>query len=140
VNVIWKTYSESSPFVMNNPNNNFNTREELAEIAKQNEEIADVGFIEGTQNFMEFMGKVGDEGFWRAVYDKPFSEVLGGLLKETAHDVGVFVLGNGDLFFLMPAIFFMVCTFIIGRNKFTKWILPCWFAYFISRVFFRMIL
>lgn len=130
-----------SPLLFANPiKPNSSTREELEQIRKQIEEKEDVGFIEESRSFMQFMGDIKERGVSEAIYDKPFSQVVGDFLKECAHDVGIFILGNGDFFFLMPALIFMVGTFIVGRHKYTKWIIPLWFAYFLSRAFFRMLL
>ncbi|WP_144510017.1 hypothetical protein [Bacillus sp. FJAT-22090] len=130
-----------SPLLFANPiNKNYNTREELEEISKQIEKSQDVGFIESTQNFMTFIYDIKARGLSYALYDKPFSQVLADTFTEIARALGIFILGNGDLFFLMPALAAMLGTFIIGRNKFTKFIIPLWFTYFLSRVFFRMLL
>lgn len=130
-----------SPLLFANPiNKNYNTREELEQIRKQIEKSDEVGFIEGTQNFMAFIYDIKARGLTYALFDKPFSQVLADTFTEIARAFGIFILGNGDLFFLMPALAAMVGTFIVGRNRFTKWILPLFFAYFLSRVFFRMLL
>ena len=121
-------------------NGKVNTREELEVVRQQVEKEAEVGFVEGIQNFMQFIGDVKSEGFFMAVYDKPFSVLFMETLHQIGHAIGVFILGNGDILFLLPAIVFMAGTFVVGKNKFTKWIIPCWFFYFLSRVFFRMII
>ena len=120
-------------------NGKMNTREELEIVRQQIEKESEVGFIEGTQNFMQFIGDVKRDGFFMTVYDKPFGVLFVETLQDIAHALGVFILGNGDFLFLLPAIVFMIGTFIVGKNKYTKWIIPCWFFYFLSRVFFRMI-
>lgn len=84
----------------------------------------------------DFLQKWKAEGFWEAMYDKPFSQVIGEFLKELGHDIGIFILGNGDLFFLIPAVIFFIGTWIVGRHKYTKWTLPLMFAYVLSRVFY----
>jgi Na+-translocating ferredoxin:NAD+ oxidoreductase RnfD subunit len=101
-------------------------------------ETQEVGFVESTQSFMDFISEWKAEGFWRAMYDKPFSQVAGDAMKEMAHDTSVFILSHGDLFFLMPALFFIIGTFMIGKHKYTKWIIPLSFLYFVSRIFFYM--
>ena len=121
-------------------NGKMNTREELEVVRQQVEKEAEVGFVEGIQNFMGFIEDVKAEGFFMAVYDKPFSVLFMETLQAIGHAIGVFILGNGDILFLLPAIVFMAGTFVVGKNKFTKWIIPCWFFYFLSRVFFRMII
>jgi Peptidase family M23 len=101
----------------------------------------EVGFIEGAKSFGEFLQKWNNEGsFWIAMYDKPFSQVMGEFFSELGRDIGVFILGNSDVFFLLPAIAFMLGTFIVGKNKFTKWIVPLWFGYFVATFFHKMLL
>lgn len=99
----------------------------------------EVGFIENTQNFFSFLNEVREVGLSRAIYGKPFSKVVGDFFKELFHDIGVFLLANADLFFLAPAILLMFLTFLIGRNKYTRWIIPLWFIYFITTFFHKMI-
>lgn len=94
------------------------------------------GVIDNMKNFWHFMGEWKQEGFWHAVYGKSFGEVMGDFFKELGHDIGVFILGNGDLFFLLPAVGIFLGTWIVGRNKYTKLILPLLMAYGITRVFY----
>jgi hypothetical protein len=99
------------------------------------------GFMDGIRSFGDFISKWHDTGsFWVAMYDKPFSQVMGDFFSELFRDIGVFILGNADIFFLAPAIIFMLGTFIVGKNKFTKWIVPLWFGYFLCTVFHKMLL
>lgn len=98
------------------------------------------GFVGDIQGFWGFIKEVKSEGLFNAIYGKSFFEVCKDFFSELFHDIGVFILGNGDLLFLCPAIIFMLGTFAVGRNKFTKWIIPLWFVYFITRLFYRMIL
>lgn len=98
-----------------------------------NEVIAD-------KTFLGFLNDWHHDGFWIAMYDKPFFQVLKDFTSKLCHDIGIFLLSNGDLFFLLPAIAIMLGTFTIGRNKYTKWIIPLWFAYFLTRFFYHMIL
>lgn len=100
----------------------------------------EVGIVDGVTGFMDFISEVKAEGLFHAIYGKSFFEVCKDFFAELFHDIGVFILGNGDLLFLMPAILFMFGTFIIGSNKCTKWILPLWFAYFVSSIFHKMLL
>jgi hypothetical protein len=106
------------------------------------------GFIDGVNNTIEEAKSLGDfihqwhdtGSFWVAMYGKPFSQVMGDFLSNLGHDIGTFILGNADIFFLAPAIVFMFGTFIVGKNKFTKWIVPLWFFYFVSTFFHKMLL
>lgn len=105
-----------------------------------NRDSSEVGFMDGAKDFGSFLNKWHDTGsFWMAMYDKPFFEVMTEFFKQLGHDILVFILGNGDVFFLLPAIAFMFATFFIGRNKFTKYIVPLWFAFFVSKVFYYLI-
>lgn len=92
------------------------------------------GFFEGVKNFTQFIDDVKAEGLFHAIYGKSFFEVCKDFFTELFKDIGVFILGNGDLFFLLPAIVFLGGTWIVGRNKFTKWIIPLLFAYFLSKL------
>lgn len=105
-----------------------------------NYNIKEVGFVESAQNMWGFIQDVKKEGFWMALYDKSFTEVMGDFIAKTLKAVGIFITGNGDIFFLMPALALMAGTFLVGKNKWTKWIIPLLFTYFISRAFFRMLL
>lgn len=100
----------------------------------------DVSFMDGAKSFGDFLSKWHETGsFWEAMYGKPFSQVMGDFFSQLGYDISVFILDNGDLFFLAPAIIFMFATFFIGRNKYTKWIIPLWFTYFVSSVFGQLI-
>jgi hypothetical protein len=97
--------------------------------------------IDGAKSFGDFIGRWHETGsFWIAMYNKPFSQVMGEFFSELGHDIGVFILGNSDVFFLLPAIVFMLGTFIVGKNKYTKWIVPLWFGYFVATFFHKMLL
>lgn len=137
MDIVWKNFPEpikssSSSLLMGNQISTGQGRE-------WGIEEKEVGLVESTQDFMGFISEWKAEGFWMAMYDKPFSQVLGDSLKEIAHAIGIFVLGNADLFFLLPALVLIVGTFMVGRHKYTKWIIPLVFFYSISRIFFWMI-
>lgn len=100
----------------------------------------DSGFFGGIGDFMEFIGSVRDVGFFQTVYGKSLPQVIGDSIKDIMREVWIFILCNGDLLFLMPAVALMFTTFFIGRNKLTRFILPLFFAYFISRLMFMLIL
>lgn len=90
--------------------------------------------------FTQFIKDVKNEGFSVALFGKPFSEVFIDAITDAFVAIGRFIMGNGDLFFLLPAIAIITGTFLVGRNKYTKWIIPLLFAYGVSRAFFRMLL
>lgn len=99
------------------------------------------GIFNGAKSFSDFISRWYDTGsFWEAIYGKSFFEVLTEFLKELFHDISIFILGNGDIFFLMPAILIMLITFMVGANKYSKFTIPLWFLYFLSRVFYKMLL
>ena len=100
----------------------------------------DIEYSDGVKGFFEFMDNVKEHGLSYAIYGKSFFEVTKGFLAELFKDMGVFILGNGDIFFLLPAVTLMIGTFVVGRNKYTKWILPLWFTYFVSSVFHKMLI
>lgn len=97
------------------------------------------GFIDSVSNSWDFIQKWRHEGFWHAMYGKSFFQVMQDFFSQLLHDVGVFILGNGDLIFLCPAIILMFMTYIIGRNKYTKYIIPLWFGYFIDTILYYTI-
>jgi len=86
----------------------------------------------------EFFNDWRKEGFFEAMYDKPFSEVLKDFFLDLLYEISMFFLAHGNLFLLFPAIAIMFLTFLIGRNKYTKWIIPLWFGYFVSTVLYRI--
>ncbi len=92
------------------------------------------------KGLVEFLQDWKADGFWMAMYDKPFFEVMKDFFSDLFKDLGLFILGNTDLFLLAPAIIFMLGTFIVGKNRFTKYILPLWFGYFVSSIFHKMLL
>lgn len=96
--------------------------------------------IDKYNDFSSFIGEWREEGFFYAMYGKSFFEVMKDFFVELFKDIGIFILGNADLFLLAPAIILMFGTFIAGKNKWTKWIVPLWFAYFIASFFHKMLL
>jgi Peptidase family M23 len=100
-----------------------------------NTDNSDVGFMDGAKSFGAFLKEWKEEGsFFEAMYDKSFFETLKDFTWQLIQDFYTFIITNGDLFFILPAIIIMFVTFMIGRNKFTKWIVPLWFAFFVSKV------
>lgn len=102
--------------------------------------IGNSSFIDDVRSFSKFINGVKDDGLFETLYEKSFFEVVKDFFKQFFIDVGTFILENADLFFLMPAIAFMVATFLIGNNKFTKYIIPLWLLYFVSTFFHKMII
>ncbi|MDS7057013.1 M23 family metallopeptidase [Klebsiella pneumoniae] len=90
------------------------------------------------KSFLQFLNDWRKEGFWHAVYDKSFFEVMKDTFIEFFRDLGQCILDNADLFFLIPAILLMFGTFFIGRNKYTKYIIPLWFSYFVATIMHKI--
>jgi hypothetical protein len=44
------------------------------------------------------------------------------------------ILYFDELLFLFPAIAAMVAYFVVGKNKYTRWIVPLWFFYFVAEI------
>lgn len=91
------------------------------------------------KSMMQFFSDWKNEGFFQAMYDKSFFEVTKDFFSELFTDIGKFILSHSDIFFLMPAIALMLATFLVGRNKYSKWILPLWFAYFVSTFLYKLL-
>jgi len=86
------------------------------------------------KGMLQFLNDWRKEGFFKAVYGKDFFEVMKDAFIEFFRDLTQFVVDNADLFFLIPAIILMFGTFLIGRNKYSKFIVPLWFGYFVSSI------
>jgi Peptidase family M23 len=85
--------------------------------------------------FINFLSEWRSSGsFFEAMYGKSFFETLKDGCLQLVSEAYSYIVVNGDLFFILPAIIVMFVTFMIGRNKFTKWIVPLWFAFFVSKV------
>lgn len=100
--------------------------------AYRNENIQD-------QSFWEFLKEWKEEGFFQAMYGDSFFNVTKDFLSELFHDIGVFILGSGDLLFLLPAIVILFTTFLVGRHKYTKYAIPLAFGYFVTTILHQII-
>lgn len=107
---------------------------------------APLGMVDGVKNawdnitgFVDFTKSVGQKGFFQTVYGKSFFDVMKDFFAQLGHDLGMFILHNSDVIFLAPAIVLMFGTFVIGKNKYTKFIVPLWFTYFITSVLSRIL-
>jgi hypothetical protein len=85
-------------------------------------------------SFIEFINNWKDVGFWKAMYGQSFFGVMKDFVSQLLSDLYTFIISNGDLFFVLPAVMLMFATFFIGRNKYTKFIIPLWVAYFVSSI------
>lgn len=103
-------------------------------------EQPDESFIDQIKSFVDFIETVREHGIFYAIYGKSFFQVCKDFVINFFNELSKFVLKNSDFFFLFPAILIMFITFIIGRNKYTKYIIPLWFAYFVSRILYFTII
>ncbi len=87
-------------------------------------------FIDSIRFLRNFIDDAKSFGIWHAITGETFGTAVIGALKHA----GMWLLDNNDLFILAPAILFMFCTFLIGRNKYTRYIIPLFFIYFITEV------
>jgi small nuclear ribonucleoprotein (snRNP)-like protein len=87
-------------------------------------------FIDSVRYLKEFIADAKAFGIWHAVTGETFGTAVLGALKHA----GFWLLDNNDLFLLAPAILFAFCTFLIGKNKYTRYIIPLFFIYFITEV------
>jgi hypothetical protein len=72
--------------------------------------------------------------FWEQFGENLF-KIAVAILKGIAKALGKFILLNGDLFFLLPAVLTLLMTFFVGKHKYSKYTLFLFFAYFVSQVF-----
>ncbi|AKQ08560.1 peptidase [Bacillus phage PBC2] len=86
------------------------------------------------KNWFEFINDWRKEGFFNAMYGKDFFDVMKDTFIEFFRDLGQFIVQNSDLFFLLPAIILMFATFFIGKNKYSKFIIPLWMGYFVTSI------
>lgn len=124
-----KDAQEGNSFLYSHPRN-YNTREELEAIAQEN--VSNEASRGGILDFIDFVNEVRANGLSMALYNKPFDQLIIDTLTTTMKAIAIFITGNSDLFFLMPAIAFLFLTFMMGSNRFTKWIIPLLMAYVCS--------
>lgn len=86
------------------------------------------------KNLFQFINDWRKEGFFNAMYGKDFFDVMKDTFIEFFRDLGQFIVQNSDLFFLLPAIILMFGTFFIGKNKYSKFIIPLWMGYFVTSI------
>lgn len=102
------------------------------------EQVGGGNMIDTAKGFMDFIHQTHDHGLFYAIYGKSFFGVLEDFISQLFHDLAMFILGNSELIFVIPAIVFMGGTWIAGRNKFSKWIIPLWICYLFSKFFYYM--
>jgi hypothetical protein len=90
--------------------------------------------VQNTNDFMDYIHSLRTDGFFVATFDKTPKEFffgwIGSALKHGLH----FILENDEAFLIIPAVVLMFILFFVGKNKFTKWIIPLWFIYFVTSV------
>ena len=127
-------------------NGRYNTLEELEQLEREsvrNGTSGDVlndqqSLVQEIRNFFEFIDDVSEHGLIYAIYGKTFPEVMADFFKNLWDYIWKAIISNGDLLFLIPAFIALAATFFVGRNKFTKWIIPLVIAYFMTRVFYNL--
>lgn len=92
------------------------------------------GILSETKSTVDFLIRIGEEGLFQAIYGKSFLQVLLEFTADLLKEIYTFVILNGEVFFIFPAVIIMFLTFTIGKNKYTRFIIPLWFAYFVSTV------
>lgn len=88
--------------------------------------------VNKVDSFTTYLHDLKTEGFFLATFDKTPSDFFFGWLLHGLKEIGHFILANDEAFIIIPALVIMFATFFIGRNKFTKFIVPLWFMYFIT--------
>jgi murein DD-endopeptidase MepM/ murein hydrolase activator NlpD len=90
------------------------------------------GFFSRMDAFTQYLQDLKTEGFFMATFDKtPFEFFVEPVIDGLKY-ILEFIVINNEAFFIIPAILIMFATFMIGANKYTKWIVPLWFGYFVS--------
>jgi hypothetical protein len=97
------------------------------------------GIIGSVRTFMEFTSDVKHNGLFHAIYGKDFFQVMSDFFSQLGHDIGIAILGNSELIFVIPAVILMFGTWVAGRNKYTKWIIPLWMGYLFAKFFYYMV-
>lgn len=114
---------------LQNTNGDFVNPQSMIDGATQSDSV-----FSGATSIMDFIKDMRSDGLFHAIYGKSFFEVMKDFVIQLANEIYTFIISNGDLFFILPAIVIMFATFIIGRNKYTKFIIPLWFTYFVTVV------
>lgn len=107
-------------------------------VAREVSEKGGKGFLGGTvdtyRDFMDYIHALKTEGFFMATFDKTPKEFFFGWLGDASKSVLGFILENDEAFLVIPAVAIMFLTFLIGKNKYTKWIVPLWVGYFVTAI------
>lgn len=93
-----------------------------------------IGIVSETKGFMEYIHQLKADGFFMATFDKTPKEFFFGWIGHALKDGLHFILENDEFFLILPAIIIMFATFLIGKNKFSKFVIPLWVAYFITTI------
>lgn len=90
-------------------------------------------FVDSVKYLKSFVEEAKAYGLFYTITGETFGQWVVELLK----DIGMGFLKHNDIFLMAPAILFMFATFIIGKNKYTRYIIPLWFIYFITEILFH---
>lgn len=82
-------------------------------------------------SFMDYIHALKEDGFFIATYGKSFKDIIVENTVDVFKGCIEFIMINDEAFFVLPAIGIMFATFMIGKNKYTKFIIPAWFVYFV---------
>jgi hypothetical protein len=90
--------------------------------------------VQNTNDFMDYIHSLRTDGFFVATFDKTPKEFFFGWIGSALKHGLQFILENDEAFLIIPAVVLMFILFFVGKNKFTKWIIPLWFIYFVTSV------
>lgn len=96
--------------------------------------VKDSNPITDTNDFMGYIHDLKTQGFFMATFDKTPAEFCFGWIGDALRHGLHFILENDEAFLILPSLFFLFGTFLVGRHKYTKWIMPLWLAYFASAI------
>lgn len=93
--------------------------------------------VTSTSEFMDYIYNLKTKGIFMATFNKTPTDFLfgwvwslGDIVRHSLH----FVFENDEAFFIIPSIIILFATFLVGRNRFSKFTIPLWFIYFVSSV------
>lgn len=122
----------------------FNSKVEETQQIESVVEASEGGMFAGITDFMDFVNTARKEGLSIAIWGKPFDQVvidgIGAFFGAIFKGIGIFITQNSDLFFLAPALLFLFLTFMVGRNRFTKWIIPLTLFYVCSKALYYFLI
>lgn len=91
--------------------------------------------IESIQNIGQFFYDLKNEGWWYAFTGKRPKEWW----LDLFHSLNDSIFAANDVYLLMPAVILTFAYMFIGKNRTTKYILPLYFAYFVTEVYAKIL-